>query len=150
MTDPAPFIHRFRVRYSEVDPQGVVFNARYLEYADILVTEYFRALGIGFSSDDSPEFHVARAEIDYRRPLRADELVEGRLRVSRIGTSSVHMAVALHGDATGARADDPHAEIALVSVHVDLTTGRPLPVPDDLRARLLAPPGFGDLGGDPA
>ena len=32
-----PFSHRFRVRYSEVDPQAVVFNSRYLEYADVVV-----------------------------------------------------------------------------------------------------------------
>jgi acyl-CoA thioester hydrolase len=33
------FSHNFRVRYSEVDPQAVVFNARYLDYADLGVTE---------------------------------------------------------------------------------------------------------------
>ena len=35
----------FRVRYSEIDGQGVVFNAHYLTYFDTTITEYFRALG---------------------------------------------------------------------------------------------------------
>ena len=39
------FSHRFRVRWSEVDPQAVVFNARYLDYADIAITEYYREVG---------------------------------------------------------------------------------------------------------
>ena len=37
-----PFRHRLRVRYSECDPQGHVFNARYLEYFDIGMTELWR------------------------------------------------------------------------------------------------------------
>ena len=37
------FHHRFRVRWSETDAQGVVFNARYLDYSDIAITEYWRA-----------------------------------------------------------------------------------------------------------
>jgi len=36
-----PFVHRFRVRYAEVDPQSVVFNARYL------VRDAFTALEAG-------------------------------------------------------------------------------------------------------
>ena len=39
------FTYQFRVRWSEVDPQAVVFNARYLDYADIAITEYYRAVG---------------------------------------------------------------------------------------------------------
>ena len=128
------FSHRFRVRYAEVDPQAVVFNSRYLEYADILVSEFFRdrrAHGL----PDGVEFHIRRAEVDYLRPIRSEELVEGRLSVERIGTTSMAMRIALHGvnEATGA-ADDLRAEILLVQVHVDLATGRPLAIPDSLRA----------------
>ena len=50
------FSTRFRVRWSEVDPQGVVFNARYLEYADIGITEYYRALDRDFWKEPL-EFH---------------------------------------------------------------------------------------------
>ncbi len=124
-----PFIHVFRVRYAEVDPQAVVFNSRYLEYADVLVTEYFRERRAhGLPADI--EFHVRRAEIEYLRPIRLDELIEGRLTVERIGTSSMNIHIALHG----AEAGDLRAEIRLVNVHVDLPEGRPEPVPDAVRA----------------
>ena len=36
------FRHPLRVRYHECDPQGHVFNANYLAYADIAVTELYR------------------------------------------------------------------------------------------------------------
>src|SRR5438445_12442479 len=39
------FFHPFRVRYSEIDGQGIVFNVHYLTYFDTTITEYFRALG---------------------------------------------------------------------------------------------------------
>src|SRR3546814_2252886 len=38
---------RVRVRFNEIDGQKIVFNANYLVYADIGVTEYFRAIGEG-------------------------------------------------------------------------------------------------------
>jgi len=129
------FSHRFRVRYAEVDPQAVVFNSRYLEYADILVSEFFRdrrAHGLPAGL----EFHIRRAEVDYIRPIRSEELLEGRLAIERIGNSSMAMRVALHGVGEGGAdpgADDLRAEILLVQVHVDLATGRPLRIPNSLR-----------------
>ena len=45
------FFYPLRVRYSEVDCQGVVFNANYLMYFDTTITEYFRALGYDQPAD---------------------------------------------------------------------------------------------------
>ncbi len=122
------FNHQFRVRYAEVDPQSVVFNSRYLEYADILVTEYFRERRLHGMPVDL-EFHVRRAELDYLMPIRSDELIEGRLKVERIGNSSVTMLISLHGAEDGSH----RADIRLVQVQVDLESGRPEPVDDALR-----------------
>ena len=36
------FRHRLRVRYHECDPQAIVFNAHYLAYCDLAVTELWR------------------------------------------------------------------------------------------------------------
>ena len=124
-----PFRHTFRVRYAEVDPQSVVFNSRYLEYADVLVTEFFRDAGTrGMPAD--LEFHVRRAEVDYVAPIRLDELIEGRMTVSRIGNSSMAQRITLHGADDGSL----RAEITLVAVMVDLPTGKPERIPDSARA----------------
>lgn len=124
-----PFKHTFRVRYAEVDPQAVVFNSRYLEYADIMVTEFFRdARSRGMPED--LEFHVRRAEVDYLAPMRVDELIEGRISIPRIGNSSMAQHITLHG----ADDDSLRAEIRLVAVMVDLPTGKPERIPDSARA----------------
>lgn len=135
----APFRHRFRVRYAELDPQGVVFNARYLEYADLIVTEYWRARQLRLSGPDALEFHVAKAEVNFRKPIRADEWIEGRAWTTRFGNSSMTTRIELHGhagEASGDVVDDLRAEIELINVHIDLATGSPLPIPQSARDAL--------------
>ena len=40
------FEHQLRVRFGECDPQGIVFNAHYVAYFDVALTELWReALG---------------------------------------------------------------------------------------------------------
>lgn len=132
------FRHRFRVRYAEVDLQSVVFNSRYLEYADLLITEHWRAAGVHFAGPEALEFHVVRAEVDFRAPIRVDEWVEGRVRTERIGASSVTTRIELHGADAG-DTDDLRAVIVLIHVHVDLESGKPMPVPDGARRALAGP-----------
>ena len=131
----APFTHRFRVRYSEVDPQSVVFNSRYLEYADLIITEYWRTLDVHFSGEEALEFHVVKAVVEYIQPIRADEEIDGEAETVRVGNSSVGTEIRLLG-MDGA--DDLRARIELVHVHVDLESGKPIPVPDHTRNAFLA------------
>ncbi len=140
-----PFRHRFRVRYAELDPQGVVFNARYLEYADLVVTEYWRDRQLRLSGEGALEFHVAHAGVDFRKPIRADELVEGRAWTTRFGNSSMTTRIELHG-CDDAGCDDLRAEIELVNVHVDLATGEALPIPQSARDALSEYRGRNDKG----
>jgi acyl-CoA thioester hydrolase len=121
------FVHRIRVRYSEIDGQAVVFNARYLDYADLAVVEYFRALGIPTSpGPGTPEFHAARATVDYEVPIKLDEEIDLCVRTQRIGRTSMILAVEMHGAGDD---DDLRALVELVYVHVDLAGHRPVPVP---------------------
>jgi len=129
-----PFCHRFRVRYSEVDPQGVVFNSRYLEYADFAIVEYWRAMSLGPGDPDWPECHVGTATVRYLKPIRTDELIDSYVRVERFGTASMTWAIELHG----ADAEDLRAAIELIYVHVDLAIGRSSPLSDGFKARVRA------------
>lgn len=131
-----PFTYQFRVRYAEVDPQAVVFNSRYLEYADLVVTEYFRERR-EHGLPDGLEFHVRRAEVDYLAPIRSDELIEAHLTVERIGNTSMTLLISLHG----AEDNSHRADIRLVQVQVDLATGRPLGINNAVRAAF----GFAEL-----
>lgn len=91
------FSYRFRVRYAEVDPQAVVFNSRYLEYADMLLNEFLRGRGISIVGTDAFEVHVRKATVDYLKPILLDEEIDGLVRVSRIGNSSMTVLIELHG-----------------------------------------------------
>ena len=117
-----------RVRYAEIDAQAVVFNSRYLEYFDTGITEYWRAAGVydRWPANSSPEFHVARAEVDYKVPILLDEEIDICVRASRVGKSSMTFLFELHG----AGKDDLRASGQLINVHVAEALGAPAPVPD--------------------
>ena len=125
--DDFAFHHSFRVRWSETDAQGVVFNARYLDYADIAVTEYWRACSLRQINPGEPlEFHVKKATVLWNAPIFPDELIEVMCRTTKIGRTSITKVVEVHG----AAGDDLRAEIELVSVYVDLESHRPTVLPE--------------------
>jgi len=121
-----------RVRYAEIDGQKVVFNSRYLEYADVAVTDFWdwtgiaAALGPGWHET---EFHVRRSEVDYLKPFVLGDTILAYVRIERLGTSSITKRFELvHAD-TGAL----HTVITMVSVNVHLPTGRPVPLAPAVR-----------------
>ena len=125
-----------RVRFAEVDAQGVVFNSRYLEYFDIGIVEYWRAAGIygGVGLGGGPEMHVVSASVVYRAPILLDEIVAIAIRCSRIGRTSLTFAFELHcGDGEDLRATGEE-----VHVHVAEVRGRPTPLPESVIAKFEA------------
>lgn len=134
MTRPGfAFSTRFRVRYAEIDGQKVVFNSRYLEYADVAVTEFWEWTGIEAALGAAwteTEFHVRRAEIDYLRPFALGDTIEAFVRIARIGTSSLTQRFELCHATTGAL----HTVIDMVIVNVHLPSGQPMPIADPVRA----------------
>ncbi len=124
------FTHRLRVRWSETDAQGVVFNARYLDYADVAITEYWRAAKLRErAGGEQPEFHVKKATVTWSAPVLPDEMIELMARTLATGRTSVTHLVEIHGVNEGGK-DDLRATIELVTVNVDLATHRPQPLPD--------------------
>jgi acyl-CoA thioester hydrolase len=130
------FVWHARARYAEVDAQAVVFNSRYLEYFDIGITEYFRAVGLypepGLKG--APELHVVKAEVVYHAPVLLDEEIAILVRCERVGRTSLGFAFEVHGGA----GEDLRASGTEVQVHVDEPRGRPTPVPDALVAKFEA------------
>ncbi|RSY83185.1 acyl-CoA thioesterase [Sphingomonas koreensis] len=127
------FSTRLRVRYSEIDGQKVVFNSRYLEYADVALSEYWRWLKLADLPEwQGMEFHVARATVDFKAPFRYGDEIDAWARTDRIGTSSLTSRVELCHAETGAL----HTVIELVYVNVDLNAGTASPVPPAIRERM--------------
>lgn len=127
------------MRYAEIDGQRIVFNSRYLEYADVAVTEFWEWTGIAEALPDvwpTTEFNVRRTEIDYLRPFRLGDTVEAFVRIEKIGTTSLTKRFELAHAETG----ELHTVIIMFSVHVDLETGRPVALPDTIRTVLAELP----------
>ena len=134
------FSCQFKVRYAEIDGQKVVFNSRYLEYADVAVTEFWDWTGITAALGEAwerTEFHVRHTEIDYLRPFVLGDTIEAFMRIGRIGTSSLTQSFELCHAETG----ELHTKIEMVIVNVHLPTGKSLPIAPEVRAFLEALPG---------
>ena len=94
----ADYRHRvpLRVRWAEVDMQGVVFNGHYLTYCDVCVTEYWRALDLRYPQDflaQGCDTFVRKASIEYHAPARFDDELEICARSARIGRSSLRLVL---------------------------------------------------------
>ena len=89
----------FRVRYSEIDGQRVVFNAHYLTYFDTAITEYFRALPydyIGQIERTGEDFHTVKTVVEYKQPIGFDDDIEVYVRMAHIGRSSLTFALEIY------------------------------------------------------
>lgn len=123
-------LHNLRVRWSEVDPQNIVFNPNYLMYFDVAASEYWRALGFTYPEGLSAlglDTFVVSAKLDFHRSARYDDLIDVGARTLRIGRTSLRMALEVH------RADEHLVSGELVYVFADPATQKPLPIPDTLR-----------------
>src|SRR5947209_4326302 len=89
-----PHSHQFRVRYGECDPQGIVFNANYLAYFDMSITELWRAAFGSYQAmiDRGVDIVVAQAAVSFRAPARFDELLRLEIAVTRLGNTSITTA----------------------------------------------------------
>ena len=123
----------FRVRYSEVDAQAVVFNAHYLTYFDTAITEYFRALGYDYLGEvvrTGIDFHTVKTVVEYKAPIRFDEDIEVCVRVAKIGRSSINLALAIFAKGS----EDLRATGEIIWVATDQKTHTPVAVTEELRA----------------
>ena len=122
--------HTLRVRWAEVDGQGIVFNGHYLMYFDVAVTEYWRALGFPYPdawlAQDCDTF-VVKATVEYHAPARFDDLVDVGVRVGRIGRSSMQLVLEIH------RGADHLITGEIIYVNADPHARRPKPVPEVIR-----------------
>ncbi len=127
-----PFRHALRVRWHECDPQEVVFNAHYLAYFDLAITELWReALG-GHQAMVARglDLVVAEARIRYRAPLRFDDEFEIVVAVADMGNTSLKSELRIERDG------DLAVEGELRHVFVDAESGEKAPIPDDIREAL--------------
>lgn len=129
------FVHALRVRWAEVDMQGIVFNGNYLVYFDVGVTEYYRAIGHpypGAFAGAGTDLFVKKAEIEYYAPAAYDDVIDICVRVARIGRSSFDFRIEIY------RNDELLVAGALVYVNADPALRKSQPLPSFLTQAFLA------------
>lgn len=119
-------VHRHRVRYHEADAQGYLFNSRFLELADVGLTEYFRAVGLPYAElvAEGCDPSVAKAEIDYLRPARFDDVLDVDVMCTHVGHSSFRITTAL------LRGETAIASMRLVYVNVNAASETSKAIPE--------------------
>lgn len=81
-----------RVRWSECDAQGIAYMGSYMDYLEVAQAEYYRNLGFSlYHLADRGYFDTAsvKATLEFKAPVRLDDMVEVYTRISRIGTTSI-------------------------------------------------------------
>jgi acyl-CoA thioester hydrolase len=133
VTAVEPFVHRIRVRYAEVDGQGVVFNAHWLTYFDDSCTRFMSGLGFG-PGFWIKEFDVmlVKAVVEWLGPAGFDDWIDVEVVPARLGTKSFDLSYRACVEAR----EVCRATITYCAVRPGLN--EPFEIPDPVRAALAA------------
>jgi acyl-CoA thioester hydrolase len=114
-----------RVRYMEVDAQGVVFNGWYLTYFDEAMAAFLHASGSGYADLIAAglDTQLVHAELDWRAGLRWQDDFTVAVSTGRVGRTSF----ALDFEARRAGEVTCAARIVYVVVAGDGSGKRPVP-----------------------
>ena len=129
-----------KVRFQHCDPAGIVFYPRYFEMITATVEEWFaQRLGVPFETLHGPlgaAVPTASISVDFHAPSRLGDVLEFRLRPTRIGRSSVGLSIEAYCG--------PEKRLSMESTLVFTTAGasKPDSWPEVLRARIAQ-----ELGG---
>ena len=125
--DGYPFTCPIQVRWRDLDANGHVNNAVFVTFLEVSRAELWHNY---FSFDHVTEFPfvLARVTINYRGQIHLEDEVLVGVRVGRVGRSSFTFDYRI--EANGELA----AEGETVQVHIERKTGKPVPLPSDMRS----------------
>lgn len=127
------FFHSLRVRWAEVDMQGIVFNGHYLTYFDVAFTEYWRATGLPGvleQAEAGKEMFARKATIEYQGPARFDDVLDIGVRCAALGRTSMRFVLEIHHGTEHLISGE------LVYVYADTAIRKGVPVPDAWREKI--------------
>jgi acyl-CoA thioester hydrolase len=127
----SPFRTRFVVETEDIDFLGHASNIAYLRWIQNAAVAHSEAMGLGVDAYHrlGAIFVIRRHEVDYLRPLVRGDRVEARTWISTVMGAKVHRMSEFVRESDGtvaARADTTWG-------YVELATGRPTRIPDEVR-----------------
>lgn len=134
------FVLSVTVSPSEIDEFNHVNNLVYVKWVQDVAVAHSTSLGLGYAEylARRQAFIVRRHEVDYLRSVLVGELVEVETRVTYIGLASSTRQTEIRRAAT----KELVAQAQTGWAYVDLERGRPVKIPDDIRARYPLDPPF--------
>lgn len=128
------FILPIRIYYGDTDLSGVVYHANYLNYMERARSEFFRAVGIsklaGLDDAEPTAWALRKAELEYLRPARFDDLIE--IHTSIGAMSGARVDVIQNTVCNGQLLVRGKVQACLITL-----SGKPRRVPQDVREKFL-------------
>lgn len=115
-----------RVRYMEVDAQGVVFNGWYLTYFDEAFTAFLGSRGLSYPALIAAgfDFQLVHSEIDWKSGLRWQDDARVAVSTASLGRTSFAIDFDVRRDAGEVTCS---ARTVYVAVAADGSGKRPIP-----------------------
>jgi YbgC/YbaW family acyl-CoA thioester hydrolase len=126
--------HRLTVRWAEVDAQKIVFNAHYLMYADVAVSDYWKLMAMPYAQSWGSlggELYVKKASVTYHASAQMGDVLDVGIRCVKQGNTSLLFEAGIF------RGQQLLNSVELVYVFAD-DSHTPQPVPQALRDMLTA------------
>lgn len=125
-----------KVAWGEMDAFAHVNNANYLRWFESARIAYFEKVSVSIGAKDASPWVpiLARATVDFRRPVTYPDTVTVEASVRGFGTTSFTMAYRATSQAQGAVVAEGEAVVVLL----EPASGRKTALPPELRAAIDA------------
>ncbi len=136
-----PFTTVIPVRFGDVDPAGIAYYPRIINFLHVALEEFFAGrVGVPYASaiEEGLLLPTARLEIDFIAPVRFGDALAVTLLIEHVGRTSVRMRYEGHVKRCrdGHWQDQPAFIARSVVVAVMGSQLQPTPIPDWLRLKL--------------
>ncbi len=134
---PESFCYRRRVEFRDTDAAGIVHFSVFFAYMEQAEHEFLRQLGLSVVQEFEGceiSWPRVRAECNYRKPARFEDVLEIDVRVAKLGEKSVTYAFAFRCD------DQMLADGSIVAACCQIENRElvgAVPIPAEFRRRLL-------------
>lgn len=125
-----------RVYYEDTDAGGVVYYANYLRFMERARTEMLRARGIEqdlLRQEHGVVFAVRRAEIDYIKAARFNDLLQVTVDIIKLGKASISVAHTIHHQH---KPEDMLCQASIKIACVNADTFKACALPEHIRMEL--------------
>jgi acyl-CoA thioester hydrolase len=129
-----PFKTSWRVRFDEIDMQGMVHHPQIVTYLEIARLEYWRSLGISYNELrlDGYEFIIHDLHVEYLKPLLFDEIIAVIVETRKLARASFVLGYEIRKE-SGELAVKAEIELVCARLNIPYPTALPSKYRDKMR-----------------